>query len=89
MPITIIPYPISSNYIKETIVLAYQEQDPDSHSLLPLRIKPHSICHVAMSLKALKAVSIGDVLQAGTWASLNVFLNHYIQYYPTDHLSQL
>ena len=67
-----------SNYIKEAIVLAYQEQDPDSQSLLPLRVKLHSIRHVAMSLGALRAVSMEDVLQAGTWASPNVFLNHYI-----------
>ena len=78
-----------SNYIKETVVLAYQEQNPDSEYVRSLKIKPHSIRHVATSLNALRAVDMDDVLQAGTWASPNVFLKHYVQYFSTDHLSQL
>ena len=78
-----------SNYIRETVVLAYQEQNPDSESVRSLKIKPHSIRHVATSLNALRAVDMDEVLQAGTWASPNVFLKHYVQYFSTDHLSQL
>ena len=53
-----------SNYIKETIVIAYQEHDPDAQILGSLKIKHHSIRHVATSLGALRAVSMDDVLQA-------------------------
>ena len=73
-----------SNYIKGTIILANQEQ-----AVRFLNIKPHSIRHVATSLNALRAIDMDDVLQAGTWASPNVFLKHYVQYFSTDHLSQL
>ena len=78
-----------SNYIKESVILAYQEQNPDSQAVRSLKIKPHSIRHVATSLSALRAVNMDEVLQAGTWASPNVFLKHYVQYFSTDHLSQL
>ena len=70
-----------SNYIKETVILAYQEQNPDSQTVRSLKIKPHSIRHVATSLSALRAVDMDEVLQAGTWASPNVFLKHYVIFY--------
>ena len=55
-----------TNYIKEAIVLAHQEQYPGLQSLISLRVKPTSIRHVATSMGALWAVSMEDVLHAGT-----------------------
>ena len=60
-----------SNYIKEPIVLADQEQD--SQTLRSLQSKPHSIRHVATSLGALRVISTNDVLQAGTRGRYDLF----------------
>ena len=71
------------------MILAYQELNSDSQNVRSLKIKPHSIRHVSTFLSALRAVDMDEALQAGTWASPNVFLKHYVQHFSTDHLSQL
>ena len=77
-----------SCYIKEAILLAYQESDNSITDSLPL-IKAHSIRHVATSLNALKFYSLDDVLKAGAWTSPNVFLNHYVQDFSVEALTNL
>ena len=78
-----------SNYIKEAVILAYQKQNPDSQTVRSLKIQLHSIRHMATSLSALRAVDIDEVLQVRTWASPNVVLKYYVQYFSTDNLPQL
>ena len=45
--------------------------------------------HVATSLNDLRTCSEEEVLKAGTWASPNVYLKRYVQYFSTDELSNL
>ena len=69
--------------------MAYKAQDADAELLRTLKVKPHSVRHVATSLGALRTCSMDEVLGAGTWASPTVFLKHYVQYYSTDDLTNL
>lgn len=78
-----------SNYIKEAVVMVYNEQNVKSLKNEPLKIKPHSVRHIATSLSALKNFTMEDILKAGTWATPNVFISHYVQYFSTDELSKL
>ena len=76
-----------SSYIKRAIILAYVEAAPEL--LQSLKIKPHSVRHVATSLLALQHFTIDDVLRTGSWVSPNVFISNYLQNYSTDMLTGL
>ena len=76
-----------SRYVKETLVLAHSNQDPESVNKLVL--KGHTVRHVATSLKALRSCSLREVMGAGAWASTNMFLSHYVQSYTANQLSKL
>ena len=39
----------------------------------------HDLRGIATSVKALTSLSLRDLLQAGSWASPNTFLKHYIK----------
>ena len=75
-----------SSYIKETILMAYAASANDS---APSQIKAHSVRHVATSLRALKAVSMSDILRAGAWSTPNVFISFYVQDFSVDSLTEL
>ena len=76
-----------SRYVKEIVVLAHSNQDPES--IDKLVVKAHSVRHVATSLKALRSCSLREVMGAGAWASTNMFLSHYVQSYTANQLSKL
>jgi len=76
-----------SAYIKLAITEAYKAASPEL--LADLKIKPHSVRHVATSLQALKLFSLADLLRAGSWTSPNVFISHYVQDFTVDSLTQL
>lgn len=76
-----------AHYIKQAIVLAYQEASPQL--LEDLKITAHSVRHISTSLCALKNFSLEEVVAAGSWTSPNVFISHYLQNFTTDTLSGL
>ena len=79
-----------SNYIKKAVTIAYASAKTDDWvGQKPVKMKAHSVRHVATSLAALKVSSMDDILRAGAWVSSNVFLSHYIQSYTVDDMSKL
>ena len=79
-----------SIYIKKAVTLAYESASTDDWvGQKPVKMKSHSVRHVATSLAALKVSSMDDILRAGAWVSSNVFLSHYIQSFTVDDMSKL
>ena len=76
-----------SSYIKKAVLMAYEEADDDL--LSNLKVVPHTVRHVASSLKALRSCSLQEIMQAGTWASPNTFISHYLVDFTTDSLKGL
>ena len=66
-----------SAYIKELIMAAHREQNPDSVG--SLSVKAHSVRKVATSLRSVKNLSMEELLRAGAWTTPGVFLSHYVQ----------
>ena len=76
-----------SSYIKKAVLMAYEDADDDL--LSNLKVVPHTVRHVASSLKALRNCSLQEIMQAGTWASPNTFISHYLVDFTTDSLTGL
>ena len=76
-----------SNYIKQAVILAYELVD--DQSLNGTQVVPHTVRHVATSLKAWRSFSLKDILEAGSWVSPNSFIAHYLTDFTTDTLSGL
>ena len=76
-----------SAYIKDHIISAHVEQDPGSVG--SLSVKAHSVRNIATSLKAVKKLSMEDLLRAGAWTTPSVFISHYVKSFTTDKLSKL
>ena len=60
-----------------------------TNATAPSQIKAHSVRHVATSLRALKAVSLSDILRARAWSTPNVFISFYVQDFSVDSLTEL
>ena len=60
-----------SSYIKLAVILAYELSEEDT--LESLKIVPHTVRHVATSLKAWRSFSLNDILEAGSWVSPNTW----------------
>ena len=76
-----------SSFIRETIITAHREQDPGSVG--SLSVKAHSVRKVATSLRAVKNLSLEELLRAGAWATPSVFISHYVQSFSSDDLSKI
>jgi len=74
-----------SGYIKAAVMLAYTNSDMEDYP----QVVPHTVRHVATSLRAVRHFSLQDVLGAGRWTSPNTFISHYLHNYSTDTLSGL
>ena len=78
-----------SNYLKSAIRLAYENVSNDDDLLASLQVVPHTVRHVATSLKALNHFSMNEVLSAGGWVSPNTFISHYLHDFSRDSMSGL
>ena len=78
-----------SGYIKASILLAYEEVPNDSELMSSLQVVPHTVRHVATSLKALRHFSLDEVLAAGGWVTPNSFISHYLQNFSKDTVTGL
>ena len=63
-----------SSYIRQAIILAYENSAPGL--LSDLEVRPHSVRSVAASLRAIRSSSLDEVLSVGTWTSTNAFINN-------------
>ena len=78
-----------SNYLKWLVTQAYQESAEDEQVSSQFKMTPHDLRGVATSLKALTQVSMQELLAAGTWASMDTFLNCYIKQFSRSELTGL
>ena len=76
-----------SSYIKQAVLLAYNLVDDDT--VKATKVIPHTVRHVATSLKAWRFCSLNDILEAGSWVSPNTFISHYLTDFTTDTMSGL
>ena len=78
-----------SNYLKWLVTQAYQESAEDEQVSSQFKMTPHDLRDVATSLKAITQVSMHELLAAGTWASMDTFLNCYIKQFSRSELTGL
>ena len=76
-----------SSYIRQAIILAYENSAPGL--LSDLEVRPHSVRSVATSLRAIRSSSLDEVLSVGTWTSTNAFIKYYLTDYSTDTVTGL
>ena len=66
------------------MLLAYNLVDSDT--VKALKVIPHTVRHVATSLKAWRSCSLNYILEAGYWVSPDAFISHYLTDFITDTL---
>lgn len=73
--------PLSKNalsyLLRETILQAHQSLDEDH--MRPLRVRAHDIRGIAASLNLWRNRSVSSVLEAASWKTPSVFVNHYLR----------
>ena len=78
-----------SNYLKAAILLAYNDVSNDDDLISSLQVVPHTVRHVATSMKAWKHFALDEVLAAGGWTSPNTFISFYLHDFSRDTLTGL
>ena len=66
-----------SQWIVNTIVIAYEHADPDTARTL--QVRAHDIRAMSNSLAYFNNVSLGEVLQGARWRSRGTFVGHYLR----------
>ena len=66
-----------SSWLKQTILLAYENSDPESQQLY--QVKAHDVRSMAASLAFKGGISLNEILQACFWKSHNMFTNFYLK----------
>ena len=66
-----------SSWIKQTVILAYQESDLETQKLS--RVKAHDVHSMAASLAFKGGVSLDQILGARFWKSHTTFTNFYLK----------
>ena len=66
-----------SSWLKQTILLAYENSDPESQQLY--QVKAHDVRSMAASLAFKGGISLNEILQACFWKSHNTFTNFYLK----------
>ena len=66
-----------SQWIVNTIVIAYQQADPDTARVL--QVKAHDVRAVANSISYFNNVTLPEVLQGARWRSRGTFVGHYLR----------
>ena len=68
-----------SHYVRELVKQAYEDEADSQSTCQEFSMTAHDLRGIATSLKALTSLSLRDLLQAGSWASPNTFLKHYVK----------
>ncbi len=68
-----------SNWIKQTVLLAYKKVGESEENLRLFRIKAHEARALAASLALYNNVALEDILECCRWASTNTFMSHYLR----------
>ena len=66
-----------SSWLKQTILLAYENSNPESQQLY--QVKAHDVRSMAASLAFKGGISLNEILQACFWKSHNTFTNFYLK----------
>ena len=66
-----------SSWLKQTILLAYEESDSETQQLC--QVKAHDVRSMAASLAFKGGVSLSEILEACFWKSHNTFTNFYLK----------
>ena len=66
-----------SSWLKQTILLAYEKSDSETHQLC--QVKAHDVRSMAASLAFKGGVSLSEILEACFWKSHNTFTNFYLK----------
>ena len=66
-----------SSWLKQTILLAYEESDSETQQLC--QVKAHDVRSMAASLAFKGGVSLSEIVEACFWKSHNTFTNFYLK----------
>ena len=78
-----------SHYVRELVKQAYEDEAESPSTCREFDMSAHDLRGIATSLKALTSLSMRDLLQAGSWASPNTFLKHYVKDFSQNAITGL
>jgi len=78
-----------SNYLKWLVQDAYAASADTPALCQKYQMTPHDVRGVATSLKACSKTTMAELMQAGTWSSMDTFLKFYVKEFTCNDLTKL
>ena len=78
-----------SNYLRWIVEQAYTDLAGNGELCKAMKMKPHDIRGIAMTLKSCSQVSMHEILAAGVWSSMSTFLKFYVKDFCHNETSEL